>query len=192
MTLDSLDARALARHGLLERYRADGSRSWLEAAGSSMHPMLPAGTHLLVEFGRAPERIGEVVLFRRGEGLVAHRFVARRTVDGRATFIAKGDGEALADPPIDPGAVLGVVCEARLRDGRAAPGPLGGLRGELLAHVSWWCGRTGRASARAARRAPAPVHRLVAITALSLSRVPTRVVMALIPRLERGASAEGR
>ena len=65
--MTTLDARSIARAGLLERYRSEGRSSWLEATGRSMEPLIPAGSLLRVEFGALPERIGEIVLFRRAD-----------------------------------------------------------------------------------------------------------------------------
>ena len=113
----TLDTRSLARAGLLERYRIDGRTTWLEATGRSMDPLIPPGSLLLVEFGAIPERLGDVILFRRPTGAVAHRLVARRRVADGLLLIAKGDGEALADPAFSPEAVLGLVRQVRLPDG---------------------------------------------------------------------------
>lgn len=190
--MTALDTRRIARDGLLERYRADGARTWLDARGDSMRPDIPAGSRLLVEFGHGQPRIGEVVLFRRGETLLAHRLVARRVIQGRTMLVTKGDGEALSDPPIAPDDVLGLVRDVRLRSGRSAHARLGGPRGDVVARVSWWSGRAGRLGGRIARRAPAPVRQAAVGRALALSRVPTRVVLALIPRPDRGTTAERR
>ena len=58
--MTALDPRGAALAGLLQRYRLDGRTAWLEATGASMDPLIPAGSHLMVEFGAFPERLGEV------------------------------------------------------------------------------------------------------------------------------------
>jgi len=187
-----LNARAVARAGLLERYRADSRTAWLVATGRSMEPLIPAGSRLLVEFGAQPARIGDVILFRGRHGTVAHRLVAHRRSGDALELIAKGDHEALADPGIPVDAVLGVVREVRRPDGRPGGVGLDRRRGPLLARISWWSGRVARLCGRAGRRLPTPV-RVPAIAATRfLSRVPTRVVTAIIPRLDRGDSAGRR
>lgn len=189
--MTALDARRIARDGLFERYRTDGSRTWLDAAGDSMRPDIPAGSRLLVAFGHGPASIGEVVVFRRGDIVLAHRLVARRTIDGRPMLVPKGDNEALADPPVAPEAIIGVVRDVRLRGGRPAHARLGGPSGAAVARVSWWSGRAGRLGGRIARRSPARIRQAAVGLALALSRVPTRVILALIPRPDRGLRQEG-
>ncbi len=190
--MTALDARDIARAGLLESFRGDGRTTWLEATGLSMEPLIPAGSLLLVEFGAAPGRIGDVVLFRRPGGAVAHRLVSRRRTSDRLMLILKGDGEALADGAIGPEAVLGVVREVRLPDGRPGGAAIARRRGAALARVSWLSGRAARLGGYAGRRAPASLRPGAIATAHALSRVPTRVLTAIIPRLDRGASAGRR
>ena len=190
--MTTLDARTIARAGLLERYRSEGRSSWLAAEGRSMEPLIPAGSQLRIEFGATPVRLGEIVLFRRPSGAVAHRLVARYRTDGRSMLVAKGDGEALADPPFAVDAVLGVVREVRLPDGRPGRVPMTGRRGAALAHVSRWSGRAARLGGYAGRRAPSRLRPFAIATAHALSRVPTRVFTAVIPRLDRGAQAGRR
>jgi hypothetical protein len=186
------DTRAIARIALFERYRADGATAWIEATGGSMGRVVPPGSRLLVEFGRTPERTGEVIVYRRDATIVAHRFVARRGDAAAPRLIAKGDAEALPDRPIGRDDVLGVVRVVEAPDGRARRSTLGGRRGALIATVSWWSGRVGRAARHAAVRAPRPIRRAAIGGALSLSRVPTRVLTATMPRLDRGTSAGRR
>jgi hypothetical protein len=181
-----LDTRSLARAGLLERYRIDGRTTWLEATGRSMDPLIPPGSLLLVEFGAVPERLGEVILFRRPNGAVAHRLVARRRTADGLLLIAKGDGEALADPAFAPEAVLGVVREVKLPDGRPGPAAIARRRGAALARVSWWSGRAARLGGYAGRRTPVRLRPGAIAAAHALSRVPTRVLTAMIPRFDRG------
>lgn len=188
----TLDTRSLARAGLLERYRIDRRTTWLEATGRSMDPLIPPGSLLLVEFGATPERVGDVILFRRPTGAIAHRLVARREAGDGFLFIAKGDGEALADPAFGPEAILGVVREVKLPDGRPGGAALARRRGAALARVSWWSGRVARLGGFAGRRAPAPVRPGAIAAAHALSRVPTRVLTAIIPRLDRGVQAGRR
>lgn len=190
--MTALDARSIARAGLLERYRTDGRTAWLEATGGSMDPLIPAGSRLLVEFGATPERIGEVIVFRRPSGAVAHRLVGRRGTGDRLVFVAKGDAEALADPALQPQAVLGVVREVRVPDGRPRQAALARRRGALLARVSRWSGRAARLGGSVGRRAPATLRPGSIAGAHVLSRVPTRVMAALILRLDRGSSANLR
>jgi hypothetical protein len=186
------DTRAIARVALFERYRADGATAWIEATGASMGPLIPAGSRLLVAFGRRPERPGEVIVYRRDAAIVAHRFVARRGHAGPERLIAKGDAEALPDRAIAPADVLGVVLAIGRPDGRAVHATLGGRSGAAIARVSWWSGRIGRLARRIAVRAPRPLRPVAVSGALALSRVPTRAFAASMPRRDRGRSAGRR
>jgi hypothetical protein len=188
----AVDARAVARAGLFERYRSDGRTAWLDATGRSMLPLIPAGSRLLVEFGAQPARVGELIVFQRGDGAVTHRFVATRDAGDGRQVIAKGDGEALMDRPVAPDAVLGVVREVRLPDGRRARVPLGGTSGAVIARVSWWSGRAARRGGRVGRLMPAPLRSRAIALSHVLSRVPTRLFLALVPRLDRGVPAGRR
>jgi hypothetical protein len=182
------DRRATARLGLVESYRTSGRSDWIDATGRSMHPSIPAGSRLLVDFGRLPDRFGDVIVFRRGEQLIAHRLVGhRRTPDG-GQWLARGDAEAFFDPPLDPDDVLGIVRAIARPDGRTEDLDAGRRRAGLLAAVSWWSGRGAGVGARALRRGTTAAHlrRAVLASLVALSRVPTRVVSVALPRPVRG------
>jgi hypothetical protein len=181
-----VDARAIARAGLLEVYRDEGRTVWLEATGRSMEPLIPAGSQLQVEFGARPTRLGEIVLFRGADGAIAHRVVAWHAAGPERGLVAKGDGEPLADRPVSTDAVLGVVREVRRADGRPVPAATARRRGATLARVSRWSGQAARLGGYAGRRMPAPARPLAIHTARSIARVPTRLLTALMPRLDRG------
>jgi hypothetical protein len=182
------DTRRIARAALFERFRALDRTTWIDARGRSMSPAIPAGSRLLVEFGRAPERIGEIIVFPRREELIAHRLVGRRvTIDGLRLF-AKGDAEAYLDPMLAREDILGVVRRIRTPDGRERALHAASRTDAALARVSWWSGCAAGAGTRALRRLPAParIRRAALWGLLGLSRVPTRVVTAALPRHSRG------
>ena len=62
----------------------------------------------------------------------------------------------------------------------------------VVAVVSWWSGRAARQSRRVAQHAPPRLGLALAITLLTLSRVPTRLITALMPWLAQETRAEGR
>lgn len=189
--MNAVDPRTLARLGLFEQYRSTATTAWVVATGRSMEPTIVPGSRLRVAFGRDPERIGELILFRRGETIVAHRLVSRRSVRGEERLVAKGDGEAVADPPLAASDVLGVVLDVRDPSGRSHEVMPPSRRSRLVAWVSGWSGRTAGAGVRLGRRMPAPLRRLAIATALSLSRVPTRLILAMIPGSTGEARREG-
>ncbi len=71
----AMDPRDLARTALLETWRRDGAEARIEATGGSMLPGIRPGDRLLVGFGAQGARTGDVVLFRHGGMVVAHRVV---------------------------------------------------------------------------------------------------------------------
>lgn len=98
--------------------RASG-RLRIGAAGSSMLPAVRPSDVLLVrrvELERA--RVGDIVLYRRGRRLFAHRVV--RSLPGR--LVTRGDALPGDDPPVGPAELLGRVLRV-VRRGRALRPP---------------------------------------------------------------------
>lgn len=195
--MTALDSRILARAAVFERYRADRVTTWIEATGPSMEPTIHPGDRLLVAFGERPERTGQVIVCTVAGAFVAHRLVAHRLVavgsDAPVVrLIAKGDAEALPDREIAVGDVVGVVRAVRRGDGRVVTLGLDDTPGAIVARVSWWSGSAARLGRRLARHAPANTERPLVSVVLVLSRVPTRLITALMPWLVQEIRAEGR
>ncbi len=183
------DPKAIALIGLYRSYRQAGTRAWLETRGTSMRPLVGPGGLMLVEFGAQPTEVGEIVVFERYGGIVAHRIVGRRVLEGRDRFIVKGDAEAYFDPPIGRDDVLGVVRGVRRGDGPIQRRGIGGRSSKVIARVSRWSGRGARVARRVAVHAP-PAIRGFALRAIPpLARVPTRLISAPITQ---DTGAEGR
>lgn len=144
----TMDPRDLARVAMLETWRRDGVEASIEATGGSMLPLIRPGDRLLVGFGDQDVRLGDVIIFRHGGLVVAHRVVGRRQRDGVRRLIAKGDNEPLATEDVGPADFLGVV---RAVD-RGSRGPstrgLGGVTAGVTARISRIGGSLTRASAR--------------------------------------------
>jgi hypothetical protein len=100
----------LLRGGHPVRFRAPG---W------SMHPTIRNGDAITVApLGHAPVRVGEVVLYRRGSGAIAHRVIRVQSANGRSVgLVLRGDGAHSCDRPIHLAQVLGRVLSVE-RDGR--------------------------------------------------------------------------
>jgi signal peptidase len=82
--------------------------------GTSMWPALRPGDEALFEpIAQAP-RVGDVLLFRAGDRLIAHRLLAV-AADGMLRL--RGDFVGAEDPPVAPSAVLGRLMGVR-RGGR--------------------------------------------------------------------------
>jgi signal peptidase I len=92
----------LLRRGHSVRFRAKGA---------SMHPTIQEGEAITVAPARPAEiRRGDVVLYRLGRGVIAHR-VARvaRKPGGALVFIPRGDASQSGDEPVEEVAILGRV-----------------------------------------------------------------------------------
>jgi hypothetical protein len=188
----------MARSSAFEACRRDRATSWIEATDPSMEPLIHPGDQLLVAFGARPERTGQVILCAVGGTFVAHRLVAHRIVTDAAgrpqvRLIAKGDAAALPDRAIAPESVVGIVqAIRRSADGRVLSYGLDDTRSAVVAVVSWWGGRAARRSRHIASHAPAGLSPAVLVALVTLSRVPTRVITALMPWLVQETRAEGR
>jgi hypothetical protein len=164
----AMDPRDLARTALLETWRRDGAEAWIEATGGSMLPLIRPGDRLLVAFGAQGARTGDVILFRKGGMVVAHRVVGTRTDD---ELIAKGDSEPFATEDVAASDLLGIVRAVdRGSRGQTRRG-LGGRTGAFTARLSRIAGALTRASARRSTpitKLPIAGAALAARSALSL------------------------
>src|SRR5262245_26121553 len=171
--------RQQARRAIFEDYRRRRTSVWIRPYGASMRPLIGPETTLLVEFGGVAE-IGDLILFQRGDILVAHRLVARRW-RGAEILIAKGDAEPYFDAPVRPSELLGVV--RALRRNNAAPATSLGCVGRtarLMARISFLAGRSAWIARRAAAILPGPMQR-GALPAISLlSRLTTQIVFTAL------------
>ncbi|MGB8991648.1 MAG: S24 family peptidase [Desulfobaccales bacterium] len=134
----------------------------LPANGASMFPAIPGGSVIRVEPVKVEDlRRGDVILYRVGDRMIAHRLVGKVQVHGRIRLITRGDafpGTALEE--VEPSQVLGRV--AAIRWGRwqmridAGLGRFGGrLAARISAAISWSYPALRRLRARL-RRAPGP------------------------------------
>ncbi len=177
-----MDSRDLARLAMLETWRRDGAEAWIEATGGSMLPLIRPGDRLLVGFGAQDAGRGDVILFRHGGLVVAHRVVGIRSRDGARRIIAKGDNEPFATEDVAPTDLLGIVRAIDRGSGSPSSRALGGSSGRVTARLSRLGGSLTRARTRRASSItaiPFAAAALVARAALSLwtsSLVMSRVV----------------
>jgi Peptidase S24-like len=172
--------RAAARRALLEANGRHGSRTWVQATGASMWPLIVPGDWIRVDGGRAP-LVGDVVVVAVGTRLVAHRLVARHGTGRRALLVTKGDAEAWADPPVQAHAVLGVVGAVRHeRTGRASSAGLTGRPARALARLSGAAGRHLTPAHDAARALPRPLRAPVLRAMGGLACLPVELSAAVL------------
>ena len=96
----------LLKHGFSVTFRAPG---W------SMHPAIRDGEIITAEPVAAGRlKWGEIVLYRVGEALLAHRVVGRGRRDGDPQLLVRGDAPGAQDEGVTVGQILGrVVCTVR-------------------------------------------------------------------------------
>ena len=99
------------------------------APGGSMRPTIRGG-ETLIAAPAAPGAIarGEIILFRRGTRLVAHRVVRIGAgADGAPRFLTRGDAASGPDLPVRAEDVLGRIVAVERK----------GARVDLTAHGAW-------------------------------------------------------
>ncbi len=109
---------ALSGHGPVP-----GALVRLPMLSGSMAPALPCGCELAIDpLGASRARVGDVVVLRLDDRLVAHRVLAWRRRDGRRWLLEHGDANPRgAWQPVDR--VVGLVVGARATDGLELPPP---------------------------------------------------------------------
>lgn len=88
--------------------------------GSSMRPLLRDGDQIEVIYGTGQLHRGDVIVFKLGEQVVAHRLLKIRRGGDTLRFLAKGDNRLDADLLLDSGQVLGRVLSVT-RTGHTLP-----------------------------------------------------------------------
>jgi signal peptidase I len=172
--------RAAARRALLEANGRHGSRTWVQATGSSMWPLISPGDWIRIDACHAPQ-VGDVVVVAVGPRLVAHRIVERHGTGRRALLITKGDAEAWPDAPVQARAALGVVGAIRHeREGRPSSVGLTGCPARVLARVSGTAGRLARPARDAARGLPRPLRTPVLRAVGGLACLPVELSAAAL------------
>jgi len=145
----------------LELREVAGQRGrWkLAFRGSSMLPTLREGDLLSVVRASAGELGGgEIVVFRRRDQYVVHRFLGRSPFDGR--LLTKGDNCLRRDQPIEAEALVGRVVGVDRGGQRLELGPPAGRARSALASLLSLSVSATLEVARAARRRIDPGLRL--------------------------------
>lgn len=114
---------------LAEGELAGGGPLRLEVRGDSMLPALRPGDRVLLQpVAPGDLRMGDLVAVRRGRQAVTHRVIGRRA----GAWLLKGDNRWRADPPLDPGRLLGKVVAV---EGSAGAALLEGEAGRYAARM---------------------------------------------------------
>ena len=85
----------------LDLLEASDGPFWIHAKGKSMQPLVRNGDRLQVEPCRDLPQLGDILIFRHGNGLVAHRLLClSHNPQGEIVCLAQGDYALSPDPPI--------------------------------------------------------------------------------------------
>jgi signal peptidase I len=93
----------------LEIWSQAGKQYSIPITGCSMLPLIQEGDRVLVAHSCASVRRGDVIVFRRGGRLVAHRVLRIYRRQSEPVFITKGDNVRRLDPPVNGSEVVGRV-----------------------------------------------------------------------------------
>lgn len=97
----------------LELWGQAGEAHFLPVRGMSMLPLLRDGDHLLLAHGYRDIRRGDIVVFQRLDGLIAHRVLQILDGESGRALVTKGDYVSGLDPQIAAGELLGRVLAVR-------------------------------------------------------------------------------
>lgn len=98
---------------LLEGKLAPGEAVLLSVHSGSMLPLIPAGAQIaVVATTGAGRRVGDIVVFRRGDRLIAHRLLFGWGHEPGGWFLERGDGVSAAGF-IRARQILGLVVEVQ-------------------------------------------------------------------------------
>jgi signal peptidase I len=93
-----------------------GKQHLIPITGGSMLPFIQDGDRVQVSYGYADVHRGDVVVFRQGGQLIAHRVLRVCRGEARPTFITKGDNSRNFDPPVSAEEIVGRVLAVKRGD----------------------------------------------------------------------------
>jgi len=114
--------------------------------GDCMSPLIRQGDVLTIEHGECTLRIGDILIFKKDDDLLAHRLVyVEKSATGDLLY-TKGDRSLQLDSPISVGHVQGKVIEASGSNGRLCfSSPFWRIISRVLALLSHATARDRRA-----------------------------------------------
>jgi signal peptidase I len=162
-------------------------------SGDSMLPLIRHGDRVRLKYGTDGIERGEVIVFRQGQGLVAHRVLSSAAGDSGLHFLTKGDNVLRADSPVAADDVLGRVLAIK-RGARqmSLDTPAWRTASWLTAMVMLlWIriyGAFGRSGQRPTPARPTRVAALLSHGARALFSWPLRLSQFLVARWETPGS----
>lgn len=141
----------------LELWAQAGETHYIPLHGTSMLPLLRDGDQVLVSHIRDQVQVGDIVVFQRDDGLIAHRVLRVSPCDSGGYLRTKGDHVQGLDPEMSEGEVVGRVLAIR-RDARLMRVDSSGWRAfsKLIATVmllqAWFYHKAGKAGGKMTAR----------------------------------------
>jgi signal peptidase I len=103
---------------LRELWQQSNEQTWLPVTGISMLPLLHEGDKILISHAFSSVRKGDILIFQKPDGLVAHRVVRIiKKPNQPNNYLTKGDNCTYFDTPLFEPEVLGKVNSIR-KNGR--------------------------------------------------------------------------
>ena len=100
----------------LKLFQETQQQTWLPFVGTSMSPLIKEGDMLLVQHAKHPIRLGDVIVFKRAKGFIAHRVVFIRKNSNKSVYRTKGDNLCSFDASLTQSSVLGRVVRIQRND----------------------------------------------------------------------------
>ena len=97
---------------VLDIWTEGGEKHTCMISGNSMSPLIRQGDYVVVDYGNKDIRIGDVVIFKTPDKILAHRLIHKTNNDEGEVFFLKGDHCKTLDQPITTEKILGKVIEA--------------------------------------------------------------------------------
>jgi signal peptidase I len=117
-----------------------GKQNLIPVSGRSMLPVLQEGDFLLVDHTLQNVKPGHILVYRRGEDLIAHRiYRIQSSSDGRPIFLTKGDNSIQADKPVMNSEIIGTATAVYRKEScHSCHHPLMKLIGFVIAVMTRW------------------------------------------------------
>ncbi|HSL81815.1 MAG TPA: signal peptidase I [Thermoanaerobaculia bacterium] len=108
---------------ILDVWREMGRQSEMIVYGRSMEPTIRRGARVRVDHSLESIRLGDVIVFKNGDHLTAHRVVEiRRDESGGIRYVTRGDLNDYHDGEVEERFVVGRVLEVLDGDPHPPPG----------------------------------------------------------------------
>lgn len=96
-------------NAILKLWSQSGRHLQMKMVSNSMIPLICQGNELLIELNPKTIRLGDILIYRHNNLLIAHRLIKSYDVEGKSFLILKGDRVRHSDSPLPAEKVIGRV-----------------------------------------------------------------------------------